>query len=333
MNGDAATYKISVVLPTYNRLARLKQVLAGLERQTYPLADFEVVVVSDGSSDGTHEFLEGMDTPINLNVVVQSNQGVSMARNCGVDEAKGEIILFIDDDVVPKEALVAEHMRLHEAYGGDLVVLGTVLPPPDFPLSPWSQWEQVKLLEMYEALSSGAVEISARHYFSGNSSMPRKLFLACGGFDPEFRRAEDLEFGYRLGGCDGVRFMFNEEAAGYHYSERSFASWINIPYVYGRNFVLFATRKGQGWLLPTLLRESRDRHPFVRALVWMCLDRPLLSKMSLGALKTIARLAPPLSNMAYSGIFNLLNYQGMADEMNGRSAFYRAVAEAMHSNG
>lgn len=319
-------YKLSVVLPTYNRLARLKQVLSGFEQQTYPLSNFEVVIVSDGSSDGTHAFLETIKTPLHLMFIAQENQGVSVARNQGVEKASGEIIIFIDDDTVPKPEFVAEHLRLHEAHDGDVIVLGTVLPPPDFLLTPWSQWEQDKLLQLYEKLTAGTVQMSARYYFSGNSSLPRQLILDCDGFDPNFRRAEDVEFGYRLAERD-VQFMFNEQAAGYHYSERSFTSWLKIPYAYGCNDVLFATEKGQDWLLPTLLRESKERHPFVRGLVWLCLDRPFLSRISIVGLKLIGKLARPLSSMVYSGIFNLRYYQGVADELNGRSAFYQAVSQ------
>jgi len=326
MNNNPITPKLSVVLPTYNRLARLKQVLSGFEKQTYPLSDFEVIVVSDGSSDGTDEYLKTIETPLHLTFIAQKNQGVSVTRNRGVAEATGEIIIFIDDDTVPKPEFVAEHLRLHDTYAGDVVVLGTVLPPPDFSLTPWSQWEQDKLLQLYEKLATSSVEMSARYYFSGNSSLPRRLILDCGGFDPNFRRAEDVEFGYRLAERD-VQFLFNEQAAGYHYSVRSFASWLKIPYVYGRNDVLFATEKGQDWLLPTLLRESKERHPFVRGLVWLCLDRPFLSKISIAGLKLIGDLAQPLSSMVYSGIFNLRYYQGMADELNGRSAFYHAVSQ------
>lgn len=327
MNENLPKYKISVVMATYNRLRLLKKALIGLEQQTCPLSDFEVVVVSDGSTDGTHEFLETWETSLCLNFVKQSNQGVSAARNRGVAEARGEFILFIDDDVVPKQQFVAEHLRIHETNEEDTVVLGPVLPPPDFKLTPWSHWEQTKLLEMYHSLINGAIELSGRHYYSGNSSMSRRLFLKVGGFDPAFRRAEDIELGYRLND-ENVRFVFNEQAAGYHYSERSFVSWIKIPYVYGQNDVLFATQKDQDWLLPTLLREFRERHVFVQALVWLCLDRPMLSNASVAGLKLIAQLARSLSNMACSGIFNLLYYQGMTDMLNGRSVFYEAVEKA-----
>ena len=103
---------ISVVLPTYNRLNQLKLVLAGLEKQTYPLDEFEVVVVSDGSTDGTHEYLETMQTPLQLRSIQQQNGGVATARNNGFSQAASDLILFIDDDVVPAPMLIEEHLLI-----------------------------------------------------------------------------------------------------------------------------------------------------------------------------------------------------------------------------
>ena len=83
---------------TYNRLDRLKRVLDGLEKQTYSLTDFEVVVVSDGSPDGTDDYLRTLETPLRLTAVFQPNQGVAVARNHGLERATGELVLFVDDD-------------------------------------------------------------------------------------------------------------------------------------------------------------------------------------------------------------------------------------------
>ncbi len=320
------SYKVSVVLPTYNRLDRLKHVLAGFEQQTYPLAKFEVVVVSDGSSDGTNAFLETFDTPLNLTFIAQENQGVSVTRNRGIEEAAGDIILFVDDDVVPVSELIAEHMQVHDNNDGDIVVLGTMLTPLDVKLSPWTQWEQDMLVKQYTALSSGEWEPSERQFYTGNSSLARRILTKCGGFDPTFRRAEDVELAYRLADC-GVRFMFRESAIGYHYVVRSFESWISTPYTYGRNDVIFTVEKGQDWLVPTVMREYKTRHPFVRGVTWLCLDIPFLSKISITLLKWTALSIPPLSRVAYSGIFNLRYYQGMADELGGRSVFYKTLAQ------
>ena len=324
-----AVPRVSVVLPTYNRLHQLKRVLAGLENQTCPLPDFEVIVVSDGSSDGTNEFLQKVVTPLQLTAVMQANQGVAAARNQGVAHAQGDLVLFIDDDVVPTPQLMAEHLRFHETYEKDVVVLGPMLTPLDTRLSPWTQWEQDMLVKQYEAMMSGSWNPTARQFYTGNSSLARRLVVDCGGFDPAFRRAEDVEMAYRLE-QRGVRFLFNAQAVGYHYVERSFASWLATPYAYGRNDVIFTYHKGQTWLLPKVLREYGERSVLVRLLARLCLDRPWLSRISIANLKMMAQLGdrlhlPVLPRLAYSGIFNLRYYQGVADGMNGRSHFFRAI--------
>ena len=326
--------KISVIVPTYNRLARLKRVLAGLEQQTYPLTQFEVVVVSDGASDGTNDYLQKLvnenRTPLNLRPVLQPNQGVAAARNNGIKHAQGDYVLFVDDDVVPEPQLIAEHLNWHDKYGADAVVLGPMLTPPQFNMHPWVLWEQAMLEKQYQAMLAKEWDPTARQFYTGNTSLARYHIVEAGGFDASFRRAEDVELAYRLSDR-GLRFVFNYQAVGYHYAERSFPSWIAIPYAYGRNDVIFTYDKGQSWLLPTIWKEFHGRHALVRGLTALCLDRPVLGKTAVFALKQAAAIAHKfgqerLAGMAYSGIFNLRHYQGIADELGGRDLFYAGVA-------
>lgn len=323
----------SVVVPTYNRLPRLKKVLGALESQTYPLDCFEVVVVSDGSTDGTSEYLQTLDTPLNVKFVLQANQGVAAARNHGLEGSVGDLIIFVDDDVVPTPALVAEHVRIHEESGDNLVVIGPMLTPDlsDFDMLPWVQWEQSKLMEQYDDFVNGRVQPSPKHFYTGNSSLARKHLLSVGGFDKQFRRAEDVELAYRLQAI-GLTFAFHKDAIGYHYAERSYASWLAIPYTYGRNDMLFARLKGHTWLIVSNLQEYRRRHLLVRVLVRICLDRPLLSKVATWSLKIAADIGYRLnlSQMflfAYSGIFNLRHFQGFCKELGGRDIFFAGVKQ------
>jgi glycosyltransferase involved in cell wall biosynthesis len=138
---------VSVVLPTYNRQAQLKQVLIGLEKQSYPFADFEVIVISDGSTDGTNEYLQAFakKTLLNVKVIVQQNQGPAAARNHGIHRAQGQMVLFIDDDVVPVPGLIEAHMATHRQYAQDVVVMGPMLTPAEFKMKPWVRWEQAML--------------------------------------------------------------------------------------------------------------------------------------------------------------------------------------------
>lgn len=330
--------KVSVIVPTYNRLGRLKQVLAALERQTVPLDQFEVVVVCDGATDGTDAFLRELKTPLQLNAVIQPNGGPASARNNGVAHATGELVLFVDDDVVAAPELIEEHLRVHAESANDRVVLGPMLTPRNFRMLPWVRWEQDRLYEQYDAMQRGDWAPTARQFYTGNSSVPRVHIVEAGGFDERFRRAEDVELAYRLADR-GLEFVFNADAIGYHYAERSFRSWMATPYDYGRNDVVFAREKGQEWLADVAAHEFQGRHRLIRFLVRCCVGRALPTTLTLGALRLAAQASNALglerlSQGAYSGLFNLRYYQGFADELGGREQFMtRFFPRTDHDNG
>lgn len=320
---------VSVIVPTYNRLPRLKQVITALESQDYPREQYNVVIVSDGSTDGTDDYLRNLDTSLQLIFVAQSNQGPAAARNAGIKHATGEYVLFIDDDIIPAPRLIAEHMQLHASHQ-DLVVLGPMLTPGDFKMAPWVAWEQAMLYKQYAAMQNGKFQPTGRQFYTGNTSLARRHLLETGGFDERFRRAEDVELAYRLK-AHGVRFVFNPQAIGYHYAERSFRSWNETPYAYGRNDVVFA-RTGQDWILNVMQREFGQRNRLTRALVRVCLDRSRFSRALQRVVKRCADLGYGLglcrvARAGYSIIFNLRYYQGVADELGGRQYFFNGLAE------
>ena len=329
LDAGAGQLKVSVVIPTYNRVDRLRRVLEGLGSQTFPMENMEVLIVSDGSTDGTEAFLGAVKTPFELQAFFQPNQGAAAARNYGISQARGEIVLFIDDDVIPTPQLIQEHLRYHVLYGSCAVVIGTMLTPPDFRMSPWVRWEQEMLAKQYHDMNAGKWKPTARQFYTGNTSLPRRFLIESGGFDPNFRRAEDVELAYRLADA-GLEFYFNPQAIGYHYAERSFSSWLEIPYAYGCNDVIFASQKKQTWLLPTIFEEFFEHHPLIRSLIRLCLDRPMISPRVSEGLEWAMQAGtwlkwPTLSRMACSGIFNLHYYQGVADELGGRKVFFNQL--------
>jgi len=119
-------------------------VITALERQTYPSDAYEVIIVSDGSCDGTAAYLETLRSTMRLRWFQQVNRGPAAARNAGIQSADGEFIVFIDDDVVPEPQLLVEHARSHHEAGaaGDVVVFGPMLTPKGFEMAPWVRWEQ-----------------------------------------------------------------------------------------------------------------------------------------------------------------------------------------------
>ena len=128
MSGHAQP-TITVVIPTYRRRASLERVLGGLAKQAWPPERLQVLVISDGWNDSSVEMALALQLPYQLRVFEQANQGPAAARNLGLAQAEGDLILFLDDDVVPCVRLVAEHARSHNATP-DLVVIGPMLEPP-----------------------------------------------------------------------------------------------------------------------------------------------------------------------------------------------------------
>lgn len=280
----ASLPRVSIILPTYNRRARLARVFAGLDRQTTRSDIFEVVVVDDGSTDDTRAWLEqSRARNYAVQLVHQQNGGPARARNAGVDVARGELLLFIDDDVEPTPELVSEHLRFHDQEA-DLVVTGP-LASLDHYAQPWVAWEQAKLEAQYEAMIRGDWEPTFRQFWTGNASVGRAHVLAAGKFDPTFLRAEDVELGRRLHGR-GMKFRFNPKARGLHHAERSLDAWIAMHRYYGELEVQIFGALGEATLFETLAGNWSRIHPATRGLVTRCLQHPARHRAMTFALKS-----------------------------------------------
>ncbi|MEZ4867917.1 MAG: glycosyltransferase [Caldilineaceae bacterium] len=322
----------TVVIPTYNRAASLQRVLAALACQSLPDSGFgfEVVVVSDGSQDGTIATLATLETPFSLRCIEQEHAGPSAARNRGIAAATGELILFLDDDVAPHADWITAHLQAHAQATAPVAVIGPMWSPPAARLQPWVAWEQAQLHAKYARMRAGHLQPNPHQFYTGNASVLRTQLLAAGGFDTTIRRMEDVELAYRLAAQE-VGFVFAPQAYGYHYAHRSYGAWLAIPYTYGQNSVWWAKEKGRADLLATVLRSYAHLHPLQQRMLRLALDRPAMSKGLLLTLQTIALLAhqcrlTDLANRAFSGIYNLRRYQGMADALGGRASFLAAVA-------
>ena len=319
--------RVSVVVPTYNRCNSLRRLLLALVRQTTD--DFEVVVVDDGSSDGTPEMVRDLHVGYALRTVTQANAGPAAARNRGVQEARSELVLFLDDDVVPIPELIELHLAVHGA-NPRTVVIGPMVPPPNWSRPAWIRWEEEMLDEQYQAMLAGEYECTPRQFYTANASLHRTAFLEVGGFDRTFKRAEDVELAYRMRDR-GATFTFLPDALVYHYAERTFAAWCRTPYQYGRYDVLMEREKGHE-ALACAAHEFHRRHPLTRYLARGCVGRGPLVPMAVGVLRFTAdasdRLkARGIARLALSGIFNLLYWQGVSDELGGPAPVWRMVSQ------
>jgi len=301
-------------------MASLRNTLQALVLQE--AAPFEVLVVSDGSTDGTDEMVWEMSrsTPYPLRLLTQSNGGPARARNHGVEEARGEVILFLDDDVEPPPHFVAVHASHHE-QDPRVAVIGPMLPDPLLRWSEpaWVAWEHRSLQKEYTRLETGYwPAASPNHFYTGNASVRRRHLQSVGGFDEQFKRQEDVELAFRLKRECGVRFQFDGEAAGTHRPRRSLEAWLHVPFAYGSLDVTRARRGDVGW--ERVRHAYHSRNAITRALAQLILTYPPATRPVRALLLAAARTAYALhlgtaSATALSVVYNLRYLEGVQAEL------------------
>lgn len=198
------TLRLSVVVPTYNRSEVLRVCLASLARQTLSSDQFEVLVVDDGSTDDTESVVRSFQGALLVRYLRQPhNRGRAAARNRGIREATGDVVVFVDSDVFPVPGFLAAHRSVHlaspRAVGRGPLLLTNHLDDPfgKPPLLP---------------------DPSPAFLDTANASVRREHLLAAGGFDEEFRHYgwEDADLGLRLRRM-GLRRVYDRRALAYHY--------------------------------------------------------------------------------------------------------------------
>lgn len=327
----ARTPSASVVIPTYNRRASLERVLRAFARQTAPLHSFEVVLVADGCTDGTVEMCRRLEheLPYALRVVEQHNAGPAAARNRALHAACAELIVFVDDDVVPDERLLELHLGAHAPDASDCVVaLGPLLPPRDIRLNAWGAWEERTLCSHYAAMQAGQWLPTYRQFYTGNASVAKRHLLAAGGFDHAYTRAEDIELGKRLARL-GCSFEFLPEARGWHYVNRRFASWADMPVAYGRAIVSMARAHG-AQELATAAFEYQFRNVPVKVATHLCVGSPRRVAWATALLHGFAAAtwaihADLATFMSCSLLYNMRLYSGLAAELGDTRDFWRLI--------
>ncbi|KZR75329.1 glycosyltransferase family 2 protein [Prochlorococcus marinus] len=284
----------SVVIPTYNRRSILEKCLLALEQQLLfsELDGYEVVVVDDGSTDGTPSWLrdEASRFP-HVRMLEQEHGGPAEGRNRGVDNARGDLIVFIDSDLVVTESFLACHARaLRKSWQqrGDRLsfTYGAVINTANFE-QPTTEPHKFQ-------------DNSWAYFATGNVAIDREVLERSGLFDTNFRLYgwEDLELGERLRQMD-VQLVKCPEAVGYHWHP--------------------ALRLEQ---VPDLIRVERERakmglvfyrkHPtrrvrFIIQFTW--LHRLLWELLTLGGFLNERSLRPLLGWLIRNG------HQGLAMEL------------------
>lgn len=255
MNGEQNAFFVSVVIPSVDRRDVLIDLLRQMQSQTY--ADMEIIVV-DQTESGTERFRSEIASLGNVRYIHLRERGLPNARNVGIRNARGEIILFLDDDIIPDPDLVRAHA---ECYGDPAVagVGGRILGGYDERregvvgrFNPWT----CKVTRNFGSTEKGMAD----HLPGGNMSLRREVFDKVGGFDRAYGGAasigEETDFSLRSRKA-GFRFIFEPRAVMTHLRlprggcrHDDFGDWL---FWQAHNTTLFALRHMNPIALPAYL--------------------------------------------------------------------------------
>lgn len=243
--------RFSIVIPTYNRSEKLEACLKALFAQTYDKSQYEIIVVDDGSQDDTQEVLKKLakKSPVSLKVFHQSNSGQGVARNRGVMEASGELILFLGDDIIATPDLLKEHDRVHHAHPEEnAACLGFITWHPKLSVSPLMRFmERGGVIlgrfgghQFAYDLLRGKTTADFRFFYTSNISLKRSL-LQRFKFDPWFSGYgwEDIELGYRLTKHAAFTMYYAPQAIAYHDHMMTEGDFVNRMRAIGQTSHLF----------------------------------------------------------------------------------------------
>jgi glycosyltransferase involved in cell wall biosynthesis len=220
----------SIVIPTYNRQGDLKRTLHGYLKQTRVDLIQEIILVDDGSTDGTRSMVEALnhDLPFDLVYLHQENKGPAEARNNGIRIASGDLLLITGDDIAPHQDLVKEHFAFHKnlEFSEKACVLGKTIWPPDLKVTPFMRHIQEMGLQFGYSIIPDEKDVPFNFFYTSNISLNCQFLMKAGLFDTGFPHAawEDIELAYRLK-KKGLRIVYNKNAIGYHYHSITFDSF------------------------------------------------------------------------------------------------------------
>ncbi|VVB94981.1 Glycosyltransferase AglE [uncultured archaeon] len=217
---------ISIIIPTYNAEKTIIQTLKGLENQTNK--DFEVIVIDDGSTDSSFELVKSYKTksrfPIKL--IKQKNSGPAKARNLGVEQSEGNIILFLDSDCIPYINWVEEMVR---PLDGKIVGsnCGYIVQNKESLIARYIGYEIAK---RHEKLVGKYIDTIGTY----SAGFTKRVFIEAGGFDINYRKAsgEDFDLAFNIKKI-GYELVFTDKTFVYHYHPDSLRKYLKQQFYRG----------------------------------------------------------------------------------------------------
>ncbi len=187
---------LTVIICTYNRDKYIGQLLESIAKNSLPKSEYEILLVDNNCTDNTRKICEdfvSLHKKISFRYVVETEQGLSAARNCGLKNAKGELVVFVDDDAFVDENYLSEYVDFFDKHP-DVMALGG-------PIEPFYETQEPKWMSQYtKALLTGWMNYGnqarlyprGRYPGGGNAAYRKLIFDKVGYFNTELGRKGNL---------------------------------------------------------------------------------------------------------------------------------------------
>lgn len=223
---------LSVVVISWNQLAALRRLIPQLLNQDCEFETYELIVVDDGSTDGTRDWLAELKSDRICILAGRTNTGRSASRNRGIREARGDVIVMIDGDHTIQSSFLSIHALRHRNENCVIVGKSVFVDDPDY-----------RALNHY--LNHGGADklspnepLPGRYFLTRNCSVPKDLLFQVGLFDEYFSAwgGEDLDLGVRLA-ATGVPIYGEPRALAVHHHLRPLDELLQNLFIYGRESI------------------------------------------------------------------------------------------------
>lgn len=254
----------SIIIPTKNRLETLKEVIESIKNQK-DAPPFELIIIDDGSEDGTPEFLKNLkpDFPFFFESINPS--GPARARNIGIEKAKGKVILFFGDDTILNSRCLFTHNFRQMENKFSCAVIGRTFWHKSLKVTQFMDYINEWGLQFGFQLIEDPENVPFNFFYTSNISVPKKFFEE-DKFDETFPYAawEDIELSYRLY-KKGLKIKYYKEAVVYHKHPTDIKKFMERQYRSGVSASIFYKKHPElkEFLGVPLALNLNERKPFI----------------------------------------------------------------------
>jgi glycosyltransferase involved in cell wall biosynthesis len=239
MNDKVQEIFVSVIIPTYNRVDVLELCLNSILEQTLSSQNYEVIIVDDCSKDSTEEVCNRYSLEYNNVVYIrnQFNQGLATTRNNGIEISKGDMLIFLDNDLIVNNDYIEQHLTKHRSCNFEkIAIVSNITYKPEFlKQSNFGQYIQSRAIGYRSDEYMKGIDIndlSGNFFAGGGSSCLKKFVIENGKFNQSLKKygLEDELFGFHFK-KNGGRIIYHHDAKVIHYDNKISPMYWKLKYV------------------------------------------------------------------------------------------------------